>query len=151
MALGCVTFRIGAATYALPLPFVREVVAAETPTPLPDAPPEVRGLVSLRGRALLLVDLSRRFGAAEPLVIGPRTCVVVLEPGSTGAVGLLVDGVHEVVELPEERLEPAPPLGLGAGAAFASHVASGERGMIIVLDPRAVLSALGGPQREVPA
>lgn len=151
MVLGCVTFRIGKATYALPLPHVREVVAAETPTPLPDAPMEVRGLVSLRGRALLLVDLSRRFGAAEPLLIGPRTCVVVLEPGSAGAVGLLVDAVNEVVELPEERLEPAPPIGLGAGAAFASHVASTEQGLIIVLDPRAVLGALGREAREVSA
>lgn len=83
--------------YALDSTAVREIVAMPSATRLPGAPAHVRGVVNLRGQLLTVVDLGQRL-TRTLMVRGEGTIVVVL--AGDKALGVLVDDVHDVQELP---------------------------------------------------
>jgi len=89
-------FQVADASYALPVECVREIVRQRPTTPIPRAPADVRGVISLRGEILQVIDLRRRIGvpAAEPT---RRARIVVVHGEEGGVAGLLVDGVREVL------------------------------------------------------
>ena len=83
--------------YALDSTAVREIVAMPSATRLPGAPAHVRGVVNLRGQLLTVVDLGQRL-TRTLMERGEGTIVVVL--AGDKALGVLVDDVHDVQELP---------------------------------------------------
>ncbi len=131
-------FRLGEEQYGLPLAAVDEVVRHPgTLARLPRAPGFVAGLLSLRGRAVPVVDQRQRFavpGAPPPR--GRRIIVVTL---GEVQVGFAVDSVTEVLALPDAALQPAPALAGEAGGV--SHVASpaGDDRMVLLVQPQALL------------
>jgi purine-binding chemotaxis protein CheW len=111
-----VTFRLGQDAYALPIERVREVVRLRPITPMPRVPGAVRGVVSLRGEVVQVVDLRTRLGM-EPVPAGRTSRIVVLH-GEDGAVaGLLVDSVRDVLRLSDEEIR-------SSGASEADVVVS---------------------------
>jgi purine-binding chemotaxis protein CheW len=89
--------------YALPVERVREIARLRPITPVPRAPGVVRGVVSLRGEIVQVIDLRGRLGMArgEP----QRSArMVVVYAGDSGVAALLVDAVREVVRVPEEAI-----------------------------------------------
>jgi purine-binding chemotaxis protein CheW len=89
------------------LEHVREIVRAQAPTPVPDAPPFVEGVIDLRGVVVPVVDLRRRLGLpAAPLSRASRLLIA-----SVGGriVALLVDRALDVVRLARSAIRPAPP------------------------------------------
>jgi purine-binding chemotaxis protein CheW len=126
----CLLARVRDERYAFPVHAVREVARSLDVTPVPGAPPAVRGVHNLRGEVIPVLDLSTLLGMGG----GDAQGVVVAEQGDRRA-GLTVDELLDVTELPE-KLEPAEaPL---AGSA----VLDGE--LVGVLDVGAVLDAVGG-------
>jgi purine-binding chemotaxis protein CheW len=104
--------------YGLPVERVREIVRMRPITPIPRMPPAVRGVISLRGEVVQVIDLRVRLGvAAESSAPARRRRIVVLhgEDGQLGA--LLVDRVSEVLRMPGDRLRP--PAGREADAVVA--------------------------------
>ncbi|MDY7232389.1 chemotaxis protein CheW [Hyalangium rubrum] len=126
-------FRSGGQLYALATRFVHEVLRDVELTPLPGAPPLLRGLTLLRGEVLPLVELAPLFGRPPT-----RTGDVVLVVGTTRPeLGLCVDEVEEVTLLDREELLP-PPTTLDLAS---SELMSGiHREGLILLEGEALLS-----------
>lgn len=103
-------FRLGSEQFGLEVLRVREIIGVAEMTEVPQAPPHVRGVINLRGKIIPMLDLRRRFGLQD-VELHARTCAVVVEtPSDSGdlLVGLIVDGVSEVVFVPGDAVEDAP-------------------------------------------
>jgi purine-binding chemotaxis protein CheW len=101
------TFTLDGDPYAIPVEWAREIVRLRAITPVPRVPPEVRGVISLRGEIVQVLELSRRLRipAREPT----RSSRIIVLHGDHGAVtGLLVDSVREVVRIEEAAVQPPP-------------------------------------------
>jgi len=112
-------FSLGQEHYGIAITSVREIVRVPPLTEVPRATPDLLGVMNLRGEILPVYDLRLRLrlSASPAKVAGaeaaegalPRAArVLVLRGGDRGDVGVLVDGVSEVVRIPEGELEPAP-------------------------------------------
>lgn len=105
-----VSFRLGEETYALDVSHAKEIVEAPRLTPMPHAPPWIRGVMNLRGSVVPVVDLKRKFvmGATE---LGAHTCVLLIEFESESSQFLIAVLVDAVLELSPSELEPPPAFG----------------------------------------
>ncbi len=107
------SFELAGAPYAVPVERVREIVRMRPVTPVPRTPDEVRGVISLRGEMIELIDLRRRLslGSIEP---SRRTRIIVIKTSDDEVVGLLVDAVREVLRVSEAAIQPATGSDTGA-------------------------------------
>ncbi|MEY8878778.1 MAG: chemotaxis protein CheW [Leptothrix sp. (in: b-proteobacteria)] len=108
-------FVLGTEMYAVRIDLVREILEVVQMTPLPLMPPFVRGVMNLRGAVVPVIDLGARLGLPVTR-IGRRTCVVIVDvhrhdDDGVQTIGVLVDAVHEVFDLPATDMEPVPRLG----------------------------------------
>jgi purine-binding chemotaxis protein CheW len=92
--------------YALPVERVREIVRLRPITPMPRVPAAVRGVLSLRGEIVQVIDLRLRLGLAATPAADPRRRIIVLHGEDGQMTGLLVDRVSEVLRLRDEELRP---------------------------------------------
>jgi purine-binding chemotaxis protein CheW len=127
-----VVFELGDERYGLDIATVYEIIRHQPITAVPQAPAFVEGVINLRGRIIPVVDLRDRFGmAAGDLTKATR--IVVCEAAGT-RVGLVVDGVSEVLMVSGDAIEATPDVAAGADAAYLRGIAKlGER-LIILLD-----------------
>lgn len=100
------TFRVASLLVGIDARRVQEVVRPQALTRVPLAPRAVRGLMNLRGDILSAIDLRTRLGLPERGSGEPMMSVVV--GTEHGAVGLIVDGTGDVLELGEQAFEPPP-------------------------------------------
>ena len=118
--------------YGLDIAKVFEIIRHQPITPVPRAPTFVKGVINLRGRIIPVVDLRDRFGMAE---VEPtkETRIVVAESSST-RVGLIVDGVSEVLLLRTDSVEATPEVAAGADAEYLRGIAKlGDR-LVLLLE-----------------
>ncbi|HEV2631350.1 MAG TPA: chemotaxis protein CheW [Pseudolabrys sp.] len=101
-----VTAQIGGELIGLPILRVQDVFIPERPTRVPLAPPEIAGVLNLRGRIVTLIDMRRRLGLAPSAEDKPRMAIGVEMRGES--YGLLIDGIGEVLRLDDEAREPNP-------------------------------------------
>ena len=101
-----VTAMIDGQLFGLPIVRVQDVFIPERLTRVPLAPPEIAGVLNLRGRIVTLIDLRRRFGLGEHKEGGDVMAIGVESRGES--YGLLIDRVGEVVELDGVTREPNP-------------------------------------------
>lgn len=135
-------FVLGAETFAVHIAQVREIIEYAGVTTVPMMPPVLRGVINLRGRVVPVVDLSVRFGR-EPTTPGKRASVVIAEVSADDSkhlVGVMVNAVSEVVELPPSAIEPPPSFGASIRDAFISGIARHKDKFLVVLDVAKVLS-----------
>jgi purine-binding chemotaxis protein CheW len=130
--LQIVVFELGDERYGLDIATVYEIIRHQPITAVPQAPAFVEGVINLRGRIIPVVDLRDRFGMTQgDLTKASR--IVVCDAGGT-RVGLVVDGVSEVLMIAGDAVEPTPEVAAGADAAYLRGIAKlGER-LIILLD-----------------
>ena len=108
------TFLLGKERYGIPVLKVREIIRPCEITLVPNMPDFVKGVINLRGRIIPVTDLRRRFGLShcEDTTL---TCIVVVqvrrEDQAIKPMGLVVDGVEEVVNLTAADIEPTPDFG----------------------------------------
>jgi purine-binding chemotaxis protein CheW len=135
------TFVIGTEQYALGILQVREILRLEEITPVPTAPPAIRGVLNLRGRVVPVVDPAVRFGRARS-EISRLSCIVVVETEQGGeclTMGLLVDSVSHVLELAAADIEPVPAFGSGIRVDFLRGLARQGNRFALLLDLDRVL------------
>ena len=101
-----VTAMIGGQLFGLPIVRVQDVFVPERLTRVPLAPPEIAGVLNLRGRIVTLIDLRRRFGLGERAAGDAVMAIGVESRGES--YGLLIDSVGEVLKLDEAAREPNP-------------------------------------------
>lgn len=129
------TFRLGGETYALEILHIKEIIEYGGLTEVPLMPRFVRGVINLRGAVVPVIDLAVRFGRPAT-VIGRRTCIVIVEiefGEQWYDLGVIVDAVDEVLELPNEQIEPAPSFGARLRAEFIRGMGKiGDRFVIVL-------------------
>jgi len=131
------TFYIRDALCALDAAGVQEVIRLGARTPVPHAPPEVLGIINLRGRIVTILDAGLKLGLAR-LVPGPETRVFIIED-SGEFIGVLVDRVGEVVEMEAGQLAP-PPANVGqTQSRFFKGVYRGRGKVITLVDVHQLL------------
>lgn len=127
---------------AIPAPWVREVMRPTRIEAVAEAPPFVRGATMVRGAVVPVIDLAERFGLGRT-EIGRRSCVVVMEFGEgrlRQLMGVLVDAVHEVVDVTPADVEPVPELGTRIRPEHLEGMAKVGGRLITLLDLERVLS-----------
>lgn len=132
-----VSFRLRGETFGFPVHHVREVIRVETLTRVPHAPFPVRGITTLRGQILPVVDLRRRLGLGETELGSESRILVVSSRQRT--LGLLVEGVEQVVRIAPSRVEPAPEDVLTDQSDYILGVYDLDPGLMILLDLETVM------------
>jgi purine-binding chemotaxis protein CheW len=126
----CLGFLLYEDTYALPLLRVREIVRFEGATRIPRVPACIRGVVNLRGNVVPVVDLAVWLGRPETPMTS-RTCLLVVEATAGtdfSLVGLVIEGVNQVLDVRSDALEPPPPFGMLMPPEFIAGMAkAGDR------------------------
>jgi purine-binding chemotaxis protein CheW len=137
------TYKLAGEVFAFDISTVREVLDFTTITKVPKMPDFLRGVINLRGTAVPVVDLRRKFGM--PITdVSVDTCVIITEvkvDGEQTVLGVLADSVQEVMDLDPGSIEPAPRIGTGLNTEFIKGM--GRRGdrFIILLDIDKVFSS----------
>jgi len=135
--LTLILLRLGADRYAVPITSVREILKVGRLTPVSTAPAFVLGVINLRGVIMCVLDLRVFFGL-EPGPVGAEARIIVAEGGGM-VVGILVEQVEEIVDLPAALVKPplSPPKGIAEDyvVGIAAH---GER-MAVLIDLEKVL------------
>jgi purine-binding chemotaxis protein CheW len=135
-------FSAAGSTYAMGIAAIKEIIEYGTLTTIPLMPAFIRGVINLRGAVLPVIDLAARLGF-EPAKPSRRTCIVIVELRHEDEVfdmGVVVDGVSEVLELGPEDLEPAPSFGANIRSDFIQSMARIRGRFVIVMRLEQVLS-----------
>lgn len=114
-----VSFEIEGSPYAVAVERVREIVRMRPVTPIPRVSPDVRGVISLRGEIIEVVDLRRRLGL-EPAEPTRRSRIIVTRSEEGGVAAFLVDAVREVLTISEEAIRLATGSESGAVEALCA-------------------------------
>jgi len=132
--LELISFRVAEQAFCLDIMAVREIRGWTPATPLPHSPPYVRGVINLRGAVLPILDLKARLGlgASEP---DARSVIIVVHIDRR-LVGLLVDGVSEILAADRAAIQPTPNVGCDTVSRFVRGIIAQEGRMIswIALD-----------------
>ena len=136
------TFKLQEEVFAFDIATVREVLDFTIVTRVPGTPDFMRGVINLRGSVVPVVDLRLKFGMP---VTGTtvNTCVIIVEVAiddETVILGVLSDSVQEVLDLEQDRIEPAPKIGTRLNTAFIRGMGKHNDRFIIILDIDKVFS-----------
>ena len=137
------TFFIAGEEYGIPILRAREILELPALTRVPAAPACVRGVLNLRGAVVPVVDLAIQFGQRE-CAVTKLTCVVVVEVALGGALavmGLMVDSVHQTIELSASEIESAPAFGTIARSEYLTGMGRVDKKFVLLLDLDSALSA----------
>ena len=137
------TFSLGEEVFAMDIRCVREIIQHGNMTMVPLMPEFVRGVINLRGSVVPVIDLSIRFGRGMT-ELKPSTCVAILSlPGLESGyseVGILLDAVCEVLEIPRRDIDPSPSFGASIRGDFIEGIATINERFAILLNVQQALS-----------
>lgn len=144
--LQVVTFPVGAEEFGLDIGAITEALRPLPVTALPNMPPFIEGVINLRGTIIPVVDLRKRFGLARDAAPRRTTRMIITRGaipgpgGGPGLLGLVVDGVRDVMHIPLSQIEQAPEAARGHGSVFVAGVAKAADRLIILLDITKILT-----------
>lgn len=142
LTLPWLTFETAGEAFALPIRQVKEIIQFDGVTEIPLTPQHIRGVINLRGAVVPVLDLAVRFD--KPATRNTRhTCIVIVELEKNEAqldVGLVVDSVSEVIDIPAEAIAPPPKFGARIRTDFMTGIANLEQHFVILLDLANILS-----------
>ncbi|RNB57973.1 chemotaxis protein CheW [Brevibacillus gelatini] len=127
-----ILFKMGSEYYGLSIALVREIIKPLPITRFPKSPVYVEGVIDLRGRILPIVNLRKMFGL-EPIAQTDDTRFVDLQLEGLN-IGIVVDAVSEVMNIPQHLIEPAPPIVAGVEGKYLQGIARLEDKLILLLD-----------------
>ena len=149
------TFTLGDEEYGQEILRVREIIGMIDITPLPQTPEYVKGVINLRGKIIPVIELRVKF-AMESIDYTEETCIIVVEvtdglnPDEQFHMGVIVDSVSEVLDIPRNQIEPAPQFGctvnteyiMGMGKVHGKGKGKGKDNdkVIILLDINKVMT-----------
>ncbi|QIK38911.1 chemotaxis protein CheW [Caldichromatium japonicum] len=133
-----VTFSLADETYAIDVLQVQEVLKVPDITPVPGVPDYILGIINLRGDVVTVIDARRRLGL--PMREPDEASRIVIIDVDRQNIGILVDSVAEVVQIPEDAVDPAPAVGNEQTSRFILGVTSSGDGLTILIDLNKLLS-----------
>jgi purine-binding chemotaxis protein CheW len=125
------TFTLGCEEYGIEILRVQEIKGYSAVMPIPNMPPWIKGVMNLRGTVIPVVDLRAKFGMPETEYT--RFTVVIVVKVGERVVGLVVDGVSDVLNVPTSDLVPAPDMGAGVDTSFLTGMAKSTDRLIALL------------------
>jgi purine-binding chemotaxis protein CheW len=126
------TFSLGNEEYGIEIRHVTEIIGIQNITDLPDMPDFVKGVINLRGKVIPVIDVRLRFNMQERNY-DERTCIVVVNINEM-AVGLIVDSVSEVIDIPAADIEPPPKVKKGEASRYIQGLGKVNQAVIILLE-----------------
>jgi len=119
------TFNLQAESYGIDVLKVREIIRLTAITAVPQMPAHIRGVINLRGKIIPVMDLRVRFDFAATNT--DQNCIVVVQvklpDGKNTQMGLIVDGVEEVINIAEGDIEETPNFGGQIGTDYIIGIA----------------------------
>jgi purine-binding chemotaxis protein CheW len=133
------TFTLGKEEYGVDILKVQEIRGYETPTALANAPAYIKGVVNLRGTIVPIVDMRIKFNLGEP-TYDQFTVVIILNVGGR-VVGVVVDGVSDVMGLSAEQMRAAPEFSTAFDTRYITGLGTIEDRMLILIDIEKLMSS----------
>ncbi len=130
------TFMLAGEEYGVDILRVQEIKGWDSVTPVPNMPKYILGVINLRGTIVPIVDLRLRF-SMEKIPYGATTVIIVLKvmhANGSRVMGIVVDGVSDVYNVPGDEIKPPPDFGGAVNTEFVKGLATLEEKMVIVLD-----------------
>jgi|SRR5581483_380277 len=137
------TFVLGGEVFAMGILAIKEIIEYADLTGVPMMPEYVRGVINLRGAVVPVIDLSVRFGKS-PSPVTKRTCIVIIEVevrNDHHVLGVVVDAVNAVLDIPAAEIEPPPAFGASIRTDFIRGMGKVGGKFVILLDVDHVLAA----------
>lgn len=140
------TFTLKNEEYGIGILTVREIIGYMEVTPVPQTPEFVTGVVNLRGMVIPVINLRLKFGMEESQVTD-ETCIIVVEVDfetddekQTVQMGIVVDTVQEVLDIPVDNIDPAPNFGGEIDTEYIEGMGKVDENVVILLDIDRVLT-----------
>lgn len=133
-----VTFGLSEETYAIDVLQVQEVLKLTDIAPVPGVPDYILGIINLRGDVVTVIDGRRRMGLPDQASTD-QSRIVIIDIDNQN-VGILVDSVAEVVQIPTKNIDPAPAVGNDQSSRFILGVYSHTEGLTIIISLEKLLS-----------
>jgi purine-binding chemotaxis protein CheW len=140
------TFMSGGETYAIGILRIKEIIQNGQLTAVPQMPESILGVINLRGAVVPVIDLSARFGK-KSTPVGKRNCIIIIDVASgaqTNNVGVMVDAVNAVLDIPATEIEPPPSFSEGIRADFIDGMGKIDSKFVIILNVQQVLAMDSG-------
>ena len=131
------TFHLAGENYGIEIRFVTEIIGIQQITEVPDMPDFIRGVINLRGKVIPVMDVRARF-KIEARDYDDRTCIIVVNIDGT-EVGLVVDEVSEVSDIPSKNVEPPARTGNSSGSRCIQGMGKIGEDVKILLDVKELL------------
>jgi purine-binding chemotaxis protein CheW len=131
-----VGIELGDETYGIEIDRVQEIVRLQPITAVPCANAGIEGVTNLRGKVLPIVDLRKR--CRLPVTAPTRHSRVVVADLRHEVVGLVVDGVSEIISLDEADIDPPDPLTSNGDTLIAGVTRLNGR-LLLLMDPDSIL------------
>jgi purine-binding chemotaxis protein CheW len=135
------TFMLGGEVFAMGILAIKEIIEYDELTAVPMMPDCIRGVINLRGAVVPVMDLSLRFGKPANAVT-KRTCIVIIEAlrdGEREDIGVIVDAVNAVLDIPAAEIEAPPAFGTRIRTDFVHGLGKVSGKFVILLDVDRVL------------
>jgi purine-binding chemotaxis protein CheW len=126
------TFTLGSEEYGVEILKVQEIRSHEPTTSIANAPDFIKGVVNLRGVIVPIVDMRIKF-RLENVEYNQFTVVIILNVAGR-VVGMVVDGVSDVISLSPEQIRPAPEFGDGLDTQYIIGLGTIDKRMLILMD-----------------
>jgi len=126
------TFDIGNNDYGIEICYITEIIGIQPITEIPGMPKYLKGVINLRGTVVPVVDVRIRFEMPERKY-DEKTCVIIVHINDTD-IGLVVDDVSEVVDIPEHNILPPPAVNKGRASRFINGMGKIDERVSILLD-----------------
>ncbi len=132
------TFHLDNEEYGVDITQVMEIRGWSETTRLPNTPEYVMGIINLRGVVVPVMDIRRRFGM-EPAKISEKSVVIILS-STERSLGILVDGVSDILEVTSSAIKAPPTVSDSIEADFLQGLVAEEKRMVVILNPEKLFS-----------
>lgn len=132
------SFRIEKEDYGLEIKYVTEIIVMQKITEVPNTPEFIKGVINLRGKVIPVMDVRERFNL-QTREYDDRTCIVVVKV-SEMAVGLIVDTVNEVIDIPADQIDPPPKSLSGVDSNYICGLGKVGEQVKILLNAESILN-----------
>lgn len=132
------TFHLAEEEYGVEIKFVTEIIGIQKITKLPDMPDFIKGVINLRSKVIPVIDVRVRF-KMDTIPYGERTCIVVVSIADS-AIGLIVDEVSEVIDIPDKDIDLPPRTSSKAHRQYIKGIGKVHDQVKIILDLDKLLS-----------
>ncbi|MDH5528212.1 MAG: chemotaxis protein CheW [Nitrospirota bacterium] len=132
------TFALGGEEYGIPILNVQEIIGYVKPTPIPNAPGWVSGVINIRGVVIPVVDVRALFAMSSKEY--DTTSVIIVTSVGTRVIGAVVDQVNDVLAFQEDQMQATPQVSSGVRTDYITGLGKLDDRLVMLLDMQEVMS-----------